>query len=57
MSFVAQIHMKDGVVPIFHKAYAVPYAIKEEVQSELTKLEQSDILYKVSHSDWACPVL
>ena len=43
--------------PKFHKARPVPFAIKETVGAELDRLESEGIIQKVSHSDWAAPIV
>ncbi|KAL0891818.1 hypothetical protein ABMA27_015083 [Loxostege sticticalis] len=46
-----------GTIPIFHKAYSIPYAMKEEVERELLNLEKSGIIKRVQHSEWASPIV
>lgn len=53
----AKLKLKDGAHPIFHKAYSIPYSKKKEVEEELLNLEKSGILEKVTHSDWASPIV
>ena len=43
--------------PIFCKARPVPYAIRSQVEAELEKLTQQNILEPVPFSDWAAPIV
>ncbi|MES9884563.1 MAG: RNase H-like domain-containing protein [Sedimenticola sp.] len=56
-NFKAQIRVKDGAQPIFHKARPVPYSLKGQVEKELHRLEKEGIISKVEHSDWAAPIV
>lgn len=47
----AHITMRGDAKPVFVKAHRVPYALKEQVEKELDKLE------KVDRSLWACPIV
>lgn len=42
---------------IFHRAYDMPYSLKPKVEEEIIKMVKSDILSKVTHSDWASPIV
>ncbi|XP_078353369.1 uncharacterized protein LOC144638095 [Oculina patagonica] len=42
----AHITMKDGAKPIFIKPRRVPYALKDEVEKELDKLEKHGVIVK-----------
>lgn len=42
--FEAEILLKDDSVPIFHKAYNVPYKIRPQVEEELERLCKDGIL-------------
>ena len=53
----AHITMKDGAKPIFIKPRRVPYALKEEVEKELDKLEKNGVIVKTDRSDWASPIV
>ena len=43
--------------PKFCKPRPIPFAIKEIVGKELDRLTRAGILEKVSHSDWASPIV
>ena len=47
----------NDVTPIFLKPRPVPFAIKEAVGKELDRLEADGILEKVTHSNWAAPIV
>lgn len=49
--------MKKGVNPIFHRAYELPYSLKPKVEEEISKLVKDGVLTKVTHSDWASPIV
>ncbi|CAI6356579.1 unnamed protein product [Macrosiphum euphorbiae] len=55
--FEATIVLKENVVPVFLRAYDVPYAIRDQVIKELNALESQGIITKVSHSQWASPIV
>lgn len=56
-NFTAEIVMSDNAVPIFHKAYTVPFKIREKVNNELDRLCAEGIRVPVEFSDWASPVV
>jgi hypothetical protein len=49
--------VKPGATPKFFKARPVPFAIRDAVGLQLDKLEAEGVLEKVSHSDWAAPIV
>ncbi|CAB3246497.1 unnamed protein product [Arctia plantaginis] len=57
LNFKAKLKLKDGATPTFHKAYSIPYSKKQEVEAELLNLVKSGIIKKVTHSDWASPIV
>nr|XP_037290849.1 uncharacterized protein K02A2.6-like [Rhipicephalus microplus] len=44
-------------MPVFCKAWSVPYAIREPVEHELGNLQKEGILMPVTRSDWATPLV
>lgn len=56
-SYGHQKQFKASIQPIFLKARPVPYALKEKVEEESQRLEEEEIIYKGSQSDWAAPVV
>jgi len=55
--FKADIRVKEGVKPLFHKPRPVPYSLREKVSEELDKLEARGVISKVDGSDWAAPLV
>ena len=51
--YKVHIHMKEKAQPKFHKARPEPYALREKVEAELTRLQEQNIIRKVEHSDWS----
>ena len=56
-SFSAKLSLKAGEEPKFFKPRSVPYAVRGAIDEELDRLEQQDILEKVTHSEWATPIV
>lgn len=58
-SIQAELHVlvKEDASPQFYHPRPVPFALKEAIERELQWLEESGILKKVSHSDWAAPIV
>ena len=50
----AHITMTDGAKPIFIKPRRVPYALKDEVEKELNKLEKNGVTVKTDKSVRIC---
>lgn len=49
--FQVELKLKECAKPTFHRAYDMPFAVKERVEHELSKMIQSGILRKVSFSN------
>ena len=52
-TFEAHLQLKPESVPKFHKHRPVPFAIEDE----LDRLEKAGIIEKVTHSQWASPIV
>ena len=55
--FKANLVLKPDAIPRFCRPRSMPYAIKEQVSKELDRLEGIGVLRKVSHSEWASPLV
>ena len=53
----AHITMRGDAKPVFVKARRVPYALKEQVERELDKLENKGVIKKTEKSCWASPIV
>lgn len=52
-----RIHLKENATPIFKKARHPPYALRDKIEAELSRLEEGGIIEKVTFSDWATPIV
>ena len=43
--------------PTFHRPRKVPYALKQKVEEELRKLQETGVISPTQHSDWAAPIV
>lgn len=55
--YTAEILLKEEAVPIFHKAYSVPFKVRDKVEQELERLCELKFLQPVKHSKWASPIV
>ena len=51
----AKIHVDKNVLPEFHRANRVPFAMREKVERELHRLLSLGVIEPVEFSDWAAP--
>lgn len=51
------ITLEGNPTPIFCKARPVPYSLKTAVSAELDRLEEMNIIKKVTYSKWASPIV
>ena len=55
--FQATLRVRPGTTPVFHRPRPIPFAVKDAVDKELERLQQAGIVEKVTHSDWAAPIV
>ena len=55
--FKASLHINRDAVPRFHRPRSVPFALRETVGQELDRMEKEGVLERVSHSQWAAPIV
>lgn len=51
------ILLKDNSKPVFCKARSVPFALRKSVEIELEKLQNNGVIYPVTKSEWATPIV
>ena len=56
-SFQAELRVELQDRPKSFKARSVPYALRLPIEEELDRLEREGIIDKVTHSEWATPVV
>ena len=52
-----RLSLKPGARPRFCHPRSVPFSIRELVGKELDHLEESGVLHRVEHADWAAPII
>ncbi|XP_055916618.1 uncharacterized protein K02A2.6-like [Eupeodes corollae] len=57
VGYEAEINIEPDAVPIFCKAYMVPFRLREAVKVELNRLISIGTLEPVNHSRWASPIV
>ena len=53
----ATITLQEGANPKFCKPCKLPFALKPIVGDELDRLEKQGVIKKVSHAEWATPIV
>ena len=56
-TFSAKLDLKPGSKPKFFRPRPVPFALRENIEQELQRLEDASIITKVSYSSWAAPIV
>ena len=53
----AHLSLKEQAEPRFCKPRPITFAIRDRVGQELDRLEESGVLRRVDHADWATPIV
>lgn len=51
------LDLKKDAKPVFRKPHAIPFAFKNQVESELKRLEKEGVIEKINTSDWGTPLV
>lgn len=57
VNFKVTLDLKSTAKPKFFRPRAVLFALRDNIEAELTCLEEAKIITKVSYSDWAAPIV
>ena len=52
-----KLYLKPNAKPVFCKARSVPFSLREKVTHEIDRLVEKKVLFPVSYSEWATPVV
>ncbi|XP_028161637.1 uncharacterized protein K02A2.6-like [Ostrinia furnacalis] len=55
--FKVELHVKENSVPKFFKPRSIPFALKDKVDEELTRLVKLGVLVPVRFSEYATPIV
>jgi len=55
--FEAKLTVQSETKPRFCRPRPAPYALQGAVERELDRLERNGVVERVSHSDWAAPIM
>ena len=56
-AFMATLLLREEAQPKYCKVRKIPFALKPVVGAELDRLEKEHVLEKVTHADWATPLV
>ncbi|BES98989.1 Hypothetical Protein NTJ_11805 [Nesidiocoris tenuis] len=56
-NYTVSLQFRNDARPVFLKPRTVPYAIKEQVETEIRKLEAEGIIEKTNSSAWGTPLV
>lgn len=55
--FTASIQLKPDSRPVFRKARTVPFALRDRIEAELSKMVSDGVLEPVQYSEYATPIV
>lgn len=53
----ATLRVREGAVPVYHRARPMPFALRERVDAELDAMLEAGVVEPVDSSDWASPLV
>ena len=56
-NYKVSLQLKDDASPVFLKAREVPYALRDEVERELDRLEAEGVITKTDYTEWGTPIV
>ena len=57
VNFTATLNLKPGSKAKFCRPRPVPFALRDIIDIELTRLQDANIISKANYSDWAAPIV
>lgn len=55
--FVVDIKIDENARPFVHKAYDVPFSLRENVSQQLDDMEKCGLIEKIEYTEWASPMV
>ena len=55
--FTAKIHVDEDKPPRYYRPRLVPFALREKVEKELTRLVDLNVIKPIQFSEWATPIV
>ncbi|XP_054284286.1 uncharacterized protein K02A2.6-like [Macrosteles quadrilineatus] len=52
-----ELVLKENTTPVFCKPHNVPFSLRPAVDKELDNLVRNDVIYPVTKTDWATPIV
>lgn len=56
-NYKTSFKLKESTTPVFLKPRPVPFALREQVEKEIDRLEEAGIFEKITYSQWGTPIV